>query len=162
GESSARWSCSSRVVALLMAGSPVSALRRQPGLAAVGGPIDEPVSADHPAVLLVGEAEPAQPGEHVLPELGALPRRLPGLVPHDLARGAHRPARAIGQLDHAEERVDERVLDLDLVERPALAAVFGARDASLDAGGEAALGVGHVHAVEGGKAEEVEDAGALQ
>src|SRR6266404_2859235 len=81
-----------------MAGSPVSALRRQPGLAAVRGAIDEPVSADHPAVLLIGEAEPAQPGEHVLPELGALPRRLPGLVPHDLARGAHRPARAVGQL----------------------------------------------------------------
>src|SRR5437899_5913544 len=125
-----------------MAGSPVSALRRQPGLAAVGGPIDEAVSADHPAVLLVGEAEPAQPGEHVLPELGALPRRLSGLVPHDLAGGAHRPARAVGQLEHAEERIDEGILDLDLLERPALAAVGGAGEAPLDAGGEAAPGVG--------------------
>src|SRR5256712_13274532 len=106
-----------------MAVSPVSALRRQPGLALGGGWVDEAVPADHPAVLLVGEAEPAQPGEHVLPELGALPRRLPGLVPHDLAGGAHCPTRAVGQLDHAEERIDERILDLDLVEGPALAAV---------------------------------------
>src|SRR5438093_10230711 len=133
-----------------MAGSPVSAWRRQPGVAAVGGPIDEAVSADHAAVLLVGEAEPAQPGEHVLPEFGALPRRLPGLVPHDLAGGAHRPARAVGQLEHAEERVDERILELELVEGPALAAVGGARDAPLDAGGQAALRVQHGHAVEGG------------
>src|SRR5207245_9691761 len=117
-----------------MAGSPVSALRRQPGLAAVGGPIDEAVSADHPAVLLVGEAEPAQPGAHVLPELGALPRRLPGLVPHDLARRAHRPARAVGQLEHAEERVDERIPDPARVGGPALPAVARARDGRLGPG----------------------------
>src|SRR6266852_7398969 len=130
-----------------MAGSPVSALRRQPGLAAVRGAVDESVAADQPAVLLVGEAEPAQPGEDVLSELGALPCRLARQPPHHLARRAHRPARAVRQLDQAEERIDERILDLDLVEAPALAAVVGTRDAPLDAGRETTLRVDHVDAV---------------
>src|SRR2546428_3989058 len=115
-----------------MARSPVSALRRQPGLAAVGGAIDESVATDEPSVLLVGEAEPAQPRQHVLAELGPVPRRLARLPPHHLARGAYRPAGAVGHLDHPEERIDERVLDLDLLERPALPAVVGPREASLD------------------------------
>src|SRR5437667_9849420 len=116
-----------------MAGSPVSALRRQPGLAAVGGAIDQPVSADEPAVLLVGEAEPAQPGEHVLSELGAVPRRLARLPPHHLARGAHCPARPARALDRAGERIDEWIVALDLIERPPLPAVVGARGVSLGA-----------------------------
>src|SRR6266446_8888313 len=112
---------------------PFSALRRQPALASVRGAIDQPVAADQPAVLLVGEADAVQPREHVLPELGAMPHRFARLAPHDFTRQPRGPARAIGQLGHAQERIDERVVDLDLVEAPPLSAVAGAGDVALEA-----------------------------
>src|SRR5262249_46310166 len=123
--------------------------------------IDEAESADHPAVLGVREAESPQPREHVLTELRALPRRLARGPADHLARGTHRPAVAVRQLDDPEERIDERVLDLELVERPALSAVRRAGDVALDAGRHAVLRVRHVDAVERRQVEDVEDARAL-
>src|SRR5437867_3489578 len=144
-----------------MAVLPFSALRRQPALAAVRGPVDQSEAAHQPPVLLVREAEPTQPREDVLSELGPLPFALAGRAPDDLARRAHRPRIAVRQLDDPEERVDERVLELDLIEAPVLAAVAGPGDASLDTGGDRALRVDQVHAVERGQVEEVEDPRAL-
>src|SRR5206468_4945979 len=125
----------------------LSALRRQPRLAAVGGAVDQSEATHQPPSLLVREGQSAQPGENVLSELRPLPRSLAGRATDDLARRAHRPRIAVRQLDDPEERVDERVLELDLIEAPVLAAVAGPGDASLDTGGDRALRVDQVHAV---------------
>src|SRR5437867_2797808 len=144
-----------------MAVLPFSALRRQPALAAVRGPVDQSEAAHQPPVLLVREAEPTQPREDVLSELGPLPFALAGRAPDDLARRTHRPGVPVRQLDEPEERVDERVLELELVETPTLAAVARAGDVPVDARGDTALRIEHVDAVQRRQIEEVEDARPL-
>src|SRR5262245_25852067 len=122
----------------------LSALRRQPRLAAVRGPVDQSESAHQPPVLVVREAEPSQPREDVLSELRPLPLALAGRASHDLAGRADRPRIAVRQLDDPEQRIDERILDLQVVERPLLTAVARASDAALDAARDRALRIEHV------------------
>src|SRR4030095_12078024 len=126
-----------------------SALHRQPALAAVFGVVDEPESADHPAVLRVGEADGPEPGENVLADVGPVPDAGAGLRLHHLARRPDGPGGAVRELDHVVQRVDQlHVAAVGLVVGPLVAAVARAGDVRLEPGRHRVLTVLGVEAEE--------------